>query len=219
MLPVVKGSAAFPARQGHLALPYTTHRVRAFSLLELLISLVLLSIMFALLYGHGAGGQQGRRKQKCQKNLQDMYVGLQIFANEHNGMLPTLPGAKTSEPVLGQLVPRYTSVTANFICPASKDKRLPEGEPIGERKISYAYYMGRRLDDANEVLVSDAQVNTLAKQKGDLVFSPDGEKPGNNHHKYGGNFMFCDGRLEMSSTQAPFPLPLTNGVVLLNPKP
>jgi prepilin-type N-terminal cleavage/methylation domain-containing protein len=207
MLPVVKGSAAF------------TRSVRAFSLLELLISLVLISILFALMYGQGAGGQQLRRKQKCQKNLQDMYVGLQIFANEHNGMLPTVAGAKTSEPVLGQLVPRYTSVTANFICPASKDKRLPEGEPIGERKISYAYYMGRRLEDANEVLVSDAQVNALAKQKDELVFSADGKKPGNNHHKFGGNFMFCDGRLEMSSVKAPFPLLLTNGVVLLNPRP
>ena len=35
----------------------------------------------------------------------------------------------------------------------------------------------------------------------------------------GGNYMFCDGRLEMSYSKAPFPLPLTNGVVLLNPKP
>jgi prepilin-type N-terminal cleavage/methylation domain-containing protein len=207
MLPVLKGSAAF------------RRSVQGFSLLELLISLVLIGIMFVLLYGHGAGSQQLRRKQNCQKNLQDMYVALQIFANDHNGMLPTVPDAKTSEPVLGQLIPRYTSVTADFICPASKDKRLPEGQPIGEGKISYAYYMGRRLDIANEVLVSDAQVNTLAKQKGELVFSPNGKKPANNHHKYGGNFLFCDGGLKMSSAKAPFPLPLTNGVVLLNPKP
>ena len=207
MLPVVKGSDAF------------ARSLRAFSLLELLLSLVLVSIMFALLYGRGAGGQQSRRKQQCQKHLQDMYVGLQVFANDHSGMLPNVPGAKTSEPALGQLVPRYLSVTASFICPGTKDKRLPEGEPIGERKISYAYYMGRRVDDTTDVLVSDAQVNTLAKQQGELVFSSDGKKPGNNHHKYGGNFMFGDGRLEMSSAKAPFPLPLTNGVVLLNPKP
>lgn len=207
MLPVLKGSAAF------------ARSVRAFSLLELLISLVLVSIMFFLLYGHGAGGQQLKRKQKCQRNLQDLHVALQIFSHDHGGMLPTVPGAKTSEPVLGQLLPRYISTTTSFICPASKDKRLPEAEPVGERKISYAYYMGRRLNDANEALVSDAQVNALPKQKGERVFSPDGKKPGNNHHKYGGNFLFGDGRLEMSSAKAPFPLLFTNPVVLLNPKP
>ena len=207
MLPTVRGSAAF--MRGN----------RAFSLLEMLLTLVLVIIMFVMLYGRGASGQALRRKQNCQRNLQNMYVALQIFANDHAETLPVAIGAKTSEAALGQLVPKYTSTTAPFICPASSDSALPEAEPIFDRKISYAYYMGRRISDGNEVLVSDAQVNTLAKQKGDPVFSPDGKKPGNNHHKYGGNFMFCDGRLEMSKTKAPFPLPLTNGVVLLNPKP
>ena len=207
MLPVIKGSAAF--RRG----------ARAFSLLEMLITLVLIIIIFVMLYGRGAAGQALARKKKCQKNLQDVYVALQIYANERDGLLPALNGAKTSEPVLGQLVPKYISMSAPFICPASKDSSLPEGEPIAERKISYAYYMGRRATDTEEVLLSDAQIDTLAKTKGQLVFSSTGKGPGNNHHKYGGNFLFVDGRLEMSTPKAPFPLPLTNGVVLLNPKP
>lgn len=207
MLPVIRTSAAFK------------RDARAFSLVEMLVTLALIIIMFVMLYGHGSGSQQLRRKQNCQKNLQNLYVALQIFANDHDGMLPTIPGAQTSEPVLGLLIPRYTSATEPFICPASKDSKLPEAEPIGERKISYAYYMGRRLTDTTEVLVSDAQINTLAKQKGEQVFSMDGKKPANNHHKYGGNFMFCDGRTEMSFAKAPFSLTLTQGVVLLNPKP
>ncbi|HKQ39736.1 MAG TPA: hypothetical protein VJ063_16785 [Verrucomicrobiae bacterium] len=207
MLPVLKGSAAF--RRG----------TAAFSLLEMLITLVLIIIIFVMLYGHGAAGQALTRKKKCQKNLQDLHVALQIFANDRDGLLPVVNGAKTSEPVLAQLVPKYISITAPFICPASKDSKLPEGEPIAERKISYAYYMGRRATDADEVLISDAQVDTLAKSKGDMVFSSTGKQPGNNHHKYGGNFLFVDGRLEMSTAKAPFPLPLTNGVILLNPKP
>src|SRR5436190_817585 len=124
MLPVVKGSAAF--KRG----------ARAFTLLEMLVTIVLIIIMFVMLYGHGASGQQLARKRKCQKNLQDLHVALQIYATERDGL-----------------------------------------------------------------------------------FSLDGKKPGNNHHKYGGNFLFVDGRLEMSNAKAPFPLPLTNGVVLLNPRP
>src|SRR6185503_15297699 len=199
MLPAVKGSAAF------------TRAKRAFTVIEMLITLVLVIIMFVMLYGRGAAGQQLKRKQSCQKNLQNMYVALQIFANDHSDMLPNVPGAKTSESPLGQLIPRYTSLTESFICPASSDSKLPEAEPLGERKISYAYYMGRGIGDATEVIVTDAQVDTLAKKKGDLVYSMDGKKPGNNHHKYGGNYLFGDGRLEMSYPKAPFPLPLTNG--------
>src|SRR4026208_1882584 len=135
MLPVLKGSAAFRRGAG------------AFSLLEMLITIVLIIIMFVMLYGHGAGGQQLARKKKCQKNLQDLHVALQIYANDRDGLLPAVNGAKTSEPVLGQLVPKYTSMTASFICPASKDSSLPEAEPIAERKISYAYYMGRTAVD------------------------------------------------------------------------
>ncbi|HKX62155.1 MAG TPA: hypothetical protein VJS65_09930 [Verrucomicrobiae bacterium] len=206
MLPVLKGSAAF------------RRDARAFSLLEMLLTLVLVIVIFVILYGHGAGGQQLARKRKCQKNLQDIHVALQIFANDRDGLLPALNTAKTSEPVLAVLVPKYISTTAAFICPASKDNALPEGESFAERKISYAYYMGRRTTDSDEVSISDAQVNTLPKAKGQVVFSTTGKKPGDNHHKYGGNFLFIDGHLEMSAAKAPFPLPLTNGVVLLNPK-
>ena len=45
----------------------------------------------------------------------------------------------------------------------------------------------------------------------------DGKPPGNNHHQYGGNFLFCDGRTESGPATAPFSLVFTQGVVLLNP--
>lgn len=193
--------------------------LRAFSLLELLITMALILIMFVMLYGHSSGSHQRRQKQACQQNLQTIYVALQIYGNDHDGLFPARTDAQTAEEPLSLLVPRYTSVTEHFICPGSKDSRLPEGESFEKRKISYAYYMGRRAADAAEVLMSDAQVNTQPKIQGQPVFSTDGKKPGNNHHRYGGNFLFCDGRLEMSGAKAPFSLLLTQGVVLLNPRP
>jgi prepilin-type processing-associated H-X9-DG protein len=144
---------------------------------------------------------------------------LQIYASDHDGWFPRATNAQTSEAPLSQLVPRYTSVTEPFICPGSKDERLPEGEPFERRKISYAYYMGRRATDTNEVLMSDAQVNTEPKIQGQPVFSSNGQKPGNNHHQYGGNLLFTDGHVTMSGAKAPFSIVLTQGVVLLNPKP
>ena len=191
----------------------------AFSLLELLLTTALILIMFVMLYGHSSGSHQRRQKQVCQQNLQTIHVALQLYANDHDGVFPAKSGAQTAEEPLSLLVPRYTSVTAHFICPGSKDRRLPEGESFENRKISYAYFMGRRAPDTAEPLMSDAQVNTLPKVRGQPVFSTNGKKPGDNHHKYGGNFLFCDGRAEMSSPKASFSIGLPQGVVLLNPRP
>ena len=56
--------------------------------------------------------------------------------------------------------------------------------------------------------MSDRQVNTLPKKAGDYAFSTTGKPPGNNHHKYGGNFLFGDGHMEMAPPQVPFSLPI-----------
>jgi len=117
-------------------------------------------------------------------------------------------------------VPKYTTGTEFFICPGGKDKPLPSAQPFADKKISYAWYMGQALaDGARAPLVSDAQVNTLPKTTGQLVFSLDGKKPGNNHNKFGGNVLFGDGNVQYTPAVLTFPLPLATNVILLNPKP
>jgi prepilin-type processing-associated H-X9-DG protein len=94
---------------------------------------------------------------------------------------------------------------------------LPAGEPLRKGKISYAYYMGRSVTNAQQVVLSDKQVNTQSKAAGEFVFSKDGKPPGNNHGKYGGNFLFCDGHVELGSAKASSGLGLGPGEILLNP--
>lgn len=144
---------------------------------------------------------------------------MQIYANDYAGRFPEDTNAETSEAALDVLVPRYTVDTSIFVCPGGRDSALPEGVSFRKRKISYAYYMGAHLNDAQQALMSDRQVNTLPKNAGDYAFSTTGKPPGNNHHKYGGNFLFGDGHMEMTPPQVPFSLAVTQGVVLLNPKP
>jgi prepilin-type N-terminal cleavage/methylation domain-containing protein len=191
---------------------------RGFSLVEMLITLALMLVLMVMMYSRGSKSYQRRQKEACRKNLQTIYVALQTYANEHDGLFPARNGALTSEAALAVLFPRYISVTEPFICPGTKKSPLPEGESFENRRISYAYYMGRRAGDTDEVLMSDEQINTLPKSEGEPVFSPNDERPGRNHHKYGGNFLFCDGRSESSSFKAPFSLMFTQGIVLLNPK-
>jgi prepilin-type N-terminal cleavage/methylation domain-containing protein/prepilin-type processing-associated H-X9-DG protein len=201
------------SRRGRCGVKFS---LAAFSLIELLIVVVILLILTAMYWGSGSRGPQKKQLLDCRNNLQKIYVAMDIYANEHGGKFPDVSGARTSETALNLLVPRYTADTASFICPGSKDSAPPD-ESLLNRKTSYAYYMGRSRPNATEALMSDEQVNTLAKVPGQYAFSADGKPPGNNHRQYGGNFLFCDGRTESSPARVPFSLGLTQGVVLLNP--
>jgi len=190
-----------------------------FSLIEMLITLALILIMFTMLYGFGSRSHQKTQKQACEKNLQNIYLALDIFAKENHGELPAVTNASSSEAPLSLLVPRYTVASEIFICPGSKDGALPNGEPFAERRISYAYFMGRTLTEPNAILMSDRQVNAQPKAGGEHVFSADGKPPGNNHHKFGGNYLFTDGHTESFGAKAPFSIAWPTNVTFLNPKP
>jgi prepilin-type N-terminal cleavage/methylation domain-containing protein len=188
-----------------------------FSLIELLVTVAIILILTTLYFGPNNANRQQALKRACQKNLEKIFVSMEIYANEHGGKFPEVAGAKTSEEVLDVLVPKYTSDPSPFICPGSNDSALPAGESIRTRKISYAYYMGRYLTNSQQVLMSDRQVDTQAKAAGQAVFSITGKAPGNNHRKFGGNFLFDDGHCEMSPAASAYALGLSNGEVLLNP--
>jgi prepilin-type N-terminal cleavage/methylation domain-containing protein len=190
----------------------------AFSLLELLVVMVLLLLLTTMYWSSSSDSSQTRQERACQKNLQKLFIALEIYANDHAGKFPQVAAARTAEEPLDMLVPRYTVDTSVFTCPGSQDPVLPPGESLLKGKASYAYYMGRQASDAREVLLSDRQVDTNSKTAGQNVFSSSGKPPGNNHSKHGGNFLFSDGRAEHSPVRAPFSIILTQGVVLLNPK-
>jgi len=194
-------------------------RRSGFTLIEMLITLALLCILSAMLYGFGSASHQRSQKKLCADNLQKIFLALQIYANDFKGALPQNTNALTAEDVLDELVPKYTADTTIFVCPGGRDPMFPSGESLRRHKISYAYFMGRRLDVPQNPLMSDRQINTEPKHAGEFVFSPTGKPPGNNHSKYGGNFLLGDGSVRDSPAQLTFSLAAAPGVVLLNPKP
>jgi len=191
-----------------------------FSLIELLIVMALILILYTILYSSSSKAYQTQQKELCARNLRNVYTALRVFAQDNQDVFPSATNALTSETPLSLLIPRYTTGTEFFICPGSGDKPLPDAVPFADRKISYAYYMGRKITDgAGRPVMSDKQINTLPKMAGQLVFSRDGKPPGNNHNKYGGNFLFCDGAIEASPAKSAFNLSPPTNVILLNPKP
>jgi prepilin-type processing-associated H-X9-DG protein/prepilin-type N-terminal cleavage/methylation domain-containing protein len=190
-----------------------------FSYIELLVVMAIVLILYALWYGPGSKGVQEKRKAECSKNLQQVWMALQVYAADHDGAYPFVAGAKTAEEPLDLLVPKYSSDTDAFICPGSGDSRLPSAESIASRRISYAYCMGTRPDMGEaQILMADRLINTTLKHKGDQVFSADGKAPGRNHRSYGGNILFCDGHVESWGVAAERPFTFPAHTLLLNPR-
>jgi prepilin-type N-terminal cleavage/methylation domain-containing protein/prepilin-type processing-associated H-X9-DG protein len=187
-----------------------------FSLLELLLVAAIILVLASLYFGPSAGSRQRALQAACEKNLQKLFVAMQIYATDSGGLYPKAPGARTSAEALDVLVPRYSSDTAVFVCPASDDSAAP-AESLKKCKISYAYYMGRGVTNSADALVTDKQVDALVKNVGQPIFSSTGKPPGNNHGKLGGNLLFCDGHIESMPPTASAPLNLSQGEVLLNP--
>jgi prepilin-type N-terminal cleavage/methylation domain-containing protein/prepilin-type processing-associated H-X9-DG protein len=198
--------------------PPKVRRADAFSLIELLITVLIILVLTTMYWGGNSASRQKGRMTTCKQNLQKIFIAMQIYANEHSAKFPAKTGAKLSEEPLDRLVPHYTSDTASFICPGSKDSQLPGGESIAKRTISFAYYMGRTSNDgAQDALMTDRQVDTQSKSVNQALFSTTGKPPGNNHKQYGGNILFCDGHADHSDPRSSFSLVVTQGIVLLNP--
>src|SRR5262249_42397620 len=163
--------------------------------------------------GGNSKSRQKGRMTACQQNLQKIFIAMQIYANEHAAKFPAKTGSKLSEEPLDRLVPHYTSDTATFICPGSKDSQLPGGESIAKRKISYPYQRGRTsADGAKAALMSDRQIDTKPKPPNQSFFWSDGNPPANNHRQFGGNILFCDGHADRSDPRSSFSLVVTQGI-------
>ena len=200
-------------------LPRPPKMCAAFSLIELLVTFAIMAVVISMLYGFGSARHQKTQKQLCADNLQKIFLAAQIYANDFSGKFPFVTNAATSEDALGLLVPKYSADTSIFICPGGRDSQIPSGEPLRAHKISYAYFMGRRADSSQNILSSDRLVDTSPKRGGEYVFSHNGKSPGNNHHKFGGNFLLNDGSVAASPARLELPALTTNGITLLNPKP
>ena len=185
-----------------------------------MVVIALILIMYVMVLAPAQKSYQDKQLIVCQKNLQMVDIALKIYATDYHDSYPFVRDAATAEVPLSLLVPRCTTETAIFICPGSPDRRLPEAQSFVDRKISYAYYMGRTSrDGANEMLLSDEQVDTRPRHAGEPMFSVSGKRPADNHRRFGGNVLFCDGHADAFPPVATRNFAFSNSVVLLNPKP
>jgi len=186
-------------------------------MVELLCVTAILLILATLYWGSTGTSRARQRQAACREHMARVFMALTIYANSQGGQFPNLPGATKASQPLSLLVPKFTVETDNFLCPAAGGAPLAAGLPLTGQRIGYAFYMGRRASDGNELLLTDAQTDDRPKLAGQPLFSTTGATPGNNHGKEGGNLLFGDGRAEWSAGPAPRDTTCPAGVALVNP--
>ncbi|MGZ8901563.1 MAG: type II secretion system protein, partial [Limisphaerales bacterium] len=189
-----------------------------FALIELLIVAAILVILMVMYYGRGSSHFQKAQQAACRQNLQTIHIALQTYANENRDRFPSDAFSKTPQEALAKLVPQYTTRTDAFTCPGRKEGPLPTAQPIKNRRISYAYLMGLTSKASpDQWIMADWLLDTKAHAKGELIFSSDGERPANNHDKFGGVLLLVDGSAEISKPTAKFAITTPKGTKILNP--
>jgi prepilin-type N-terminal cleavage/methylation domain-containing protein/prepilin-type processing-associated H-X9-DG protein len=103
-------------------------RVRpAFTLIELLVVIAIIAILAAILFPVFAQAREKARQTTCLSNLRQVGLGLQMYAQDYDEVLPYAPVdvphfGKANAPVsfLSAVFP-YIKTRALFVCPSSVD--------------------------------------------------------------------------------------------------
>ncbi len=129
---------------------------RAFTLIELVITISIIAILMAMLLPVFANVRERARTTSCASNLAQIGLALHLYAQDHDGRFPP---ARGNEPGLQ----RYVRNEQVFLC--GSHRRRPDRR-IGRRIIpsyeSYRYQPGRTNDQrAGLRLVWDSDLRHL----------------------------------------------------------
>ena len=124
------------------------NRNAGFSLVELLIGMFIAVSLYAVAVGPTKAYVEKQKLQRCAENLRKLHLTLTLYANEHDGAFPKSESISSAADALFLLVPKYTTDTSLFVCPAT-------GRSASSDRVDYAYAMGLRKEtDGDTLLIS-----------------------------------------------------------------
>jgi len=195
------------------AAPDSASHPRVFTLLELLVTMGIISLLAVMLLPALSMSRGHARDTKCKSNLTQIWKSVNIYANNHNDMFfsnldtPTRisnVAYSNGRPTgLGCLYPMSLIEPRILYCP-SDPVRSQEwtygwanwGTPDGEVQISYGYRGGQGFFDDPNKPVTVALVDTHPQKVFIAEFYEPFTSPARVHHATHINFLRCNGQVE-----------------------
>ena len=201
----------------HLCVKQTVtddNEVRGFSLVELSLVIVVLAIVVAALWSSFRQRDTVPTGIQCLNNLKQVGLSFRVFANDHDGKLPTqLPlrnagpaGSRTfAQPVCYFLVATGELSTPTILtCPADTRLRVRDWQTLSNENLSYFLSLNAELTMSNTIMAGDRNLVVWGRPVDpgflDLTTNMPISWSGMMHSKsFGapcGNLLFTDGSVE-----------------------
>lgn len=120
--------------------------IHAFTMLEIIVALVIVSILFAVLVPVGLRTIETGRAAACVSNLRQVSAGINSYLGEHELTMPTLKAGRLTfdedVPVIDNTFDKYIKDKRVFLCPS--DKRI--GKASGTSYFWNVALNGQRLN-------------------------------------------------------------------------
>lgn len=197
-----------------------SHRLRAFTLIEMLIVVVIIALLAALLFPVFNSVRSAGRITTCQSNLRQIGMAMQLYQNDYNRFYPDLrtppPGCSWSSNIA-----HYTKGDAVFTCPEAPNKVFQSGCPSVKREgdVTTSFRGGYSFDvpygptQLSELRIKmPSQMISVIDGDGDKVSAPLESGPLSRadlenmvvalRHKDGANALFVDGHVKWMSLDA-----------------
>lgn len=177
-----------------------------FTLVEVLVVLAIIAVLAGILFPVFSSAREGARRTVCASNLRQIGLGMQMYAQDHNGKLPraSAPIPKCGWP---GLFSRYIRNSEVFLCP-SDEVEHPYDPACSEEQAQAGSYTIVALEDAltrrdptKTILTLDGkgeQNSVGTRTAGKLTVVPEDimRTFGEARHKEGYNAVFGDGHVK-----------------------
>lgn len=185
---------------------------RAFTLLELVLVVAIITILVSLLLPSFAKAKMRADRVKCVNNLKQIGIAFHLFANDHRGHLPmeiSIRDGGTLEYVSGGNAFKHFQALSNELvnpkllnCPVDPRPVAKTWSDLRNSDVSYFLALDAKLNNSQSLIAGDRNIsqssieftNVLQTTYTNVQWTA-------NLHNAKGNLLFGDGRVQQANNE------------------